>query len=314
MRLFKETPNYDFMGKGKIAIAVSLLVLLLGTISLVVRGLPMGIDFTGGTLVEVGYQEPADLTVVRGALHGSGFGDAIVQHFGSSKDVLVRVAPREELSNAKLSEQLMLVLQKTSQQPVEMRRVEYVGPQVGDELFEKGGLALLTAMACILVYVWLRFEKRFAAGSIIALVHDIWITVGILSIFQVEFDLTVFAAILAVIGYSLNDTIVVFDRVRDNFRMMRKSTPREVINTSVNQTLSRTTMTSFTTVLVLLALFFYGGELIHGFATALLIGIAVGTFSSIYVASASVLLLGVSREDLMPPQKEGEDADGPPLL
>jgi len=309
MKLFKEIPNIDFMSKSKIAMAISLLLLLAGLISLGVRGLNLGIDFTGGTLIEVGYQESADLDVVRGALTDAGFGDAVVQHFGTSKDVLVRIAPRENTSSAQLSTQLLHVMEGTSDKTVEMRRVEFVGPQIGDELMEKGGLAMLTALACILIYVWLRFEKRFSLGAIAALVHDVILTLGIFSIFQLEFDLTVLAALLAVIGYSLNDTIVVFDRVRENFRIMRKGTPTDVVNNSINQTLSRTVVTSLTTVLVLVALFFFGGELIHGFATALLVGIVVGTYSSIYIASAAALMLGVSKEDLMPPEKEGENMD-----
>jgi preprotein translocase subunit SecF len=293
----------------KLAMMVSVTFLLIGIMSIAFRGLNLGIDFTGGTLVEVGYQESADLNVVRSALGGSGYGDAVVQHFGTSKDVLVRIAPRDGMSNAELSSELLTIMQTTSEQKVDMRRVEFVGPQIGDELMEKGGLAMLAALGCILIYVWLRFEKRFSLGAIAALVHDVVFTLGIFSIFQLEFDLTVLAAILAVIGYSLNDTIVVFDRVRENFRMMRKGSPEEVFNRSINQTLSRTVVTSLTTVLVLVALFYFGGELIHGFATALLIGVVVGTYSSIYIAGASALMLGVSKEDLMPPEKEGEDMD-----
>lgn len=304
-QILKHTPKYDFMRVRKQAMMVSgvLLIICLGAIF--AKGMNFGIDFTGGTLIEVGYQKPAELSALRNALAENGFDDAIVQHFGTAKDVLVRIAPREGLSSAELSTELLTVLGKTENGEAEMRRVEFVGPQIGDELVEKGGLAMLTALGCILLYVWVRFEKRFAAGSIAALIHDVIFTIGIFSILGLEFDLTVLAAILAVIGYSLNDTIVVFDRVRENFRKMRKGTPVDVVNNSINQTLSRTLMTSLTTLLVLISLFIFGGELIHGFATALIIGVVVGTYSSIYIASSSVLMLGVTKQDLMPPEKEG---------
>ena len=309
MQFLANVPSIDFMSKSKLALKVSGIVLLVCLASIIFRGLNLGIDFTGGTLIEVGYEETADLTKVRAALDEAGFGDAIVQHFGTSKDVLVRIAPREDMTSAQLSSKLLAILNTTSDTPVKMRRVEFVGPQIGDELIEKGGMAMLIALLCILVYVWIRFEKRFSVGSIAALVHDVIFTLGIFSIFQLEFDLTVLAALLAVIGYSLNDTIVVFDRVRENFRIIRKGTPEEVVNRSINQTLSRTIMTSLTTLLVLLALFIFGGELIHGFASALIIGIVVGTYSSIYVATSAALLLGVSKEDLMHVEKEGADSE-----
>jgi len=264
-----------------------------------------GIDFTGGTLIEVGYSAPAELSRVRSALEQAGFGEAIVQHFGTAQDVLIRLAPREGLKAAELSSEVLKTLQTTGE--VSMRRVEFVGPQVGDELAEDGGLAVLFSLFAILIYVALRFEYRFSVGAVAALVHDVILTLGIFSLLQIEFDLTVLAAILAVIGYSLNDTIVVFDRIRENFRKLRKGTPVEVINFSLNQTLSRTLMTSVTTLIVLLALFFLGGEIIHGFALALIIGVVVGTYSSIYVASSTTLALGISKEDLMPPQKEGAE-------
>jgi len=311
MRQLIQQVNIDFMAMRKPAVMVSLALILISLISLGVRGLNLGIDFTGGTLIEVGYQEAADLNEVRGALADSGFDDAIVQHFGSATDVIVRVAPRDGLDTAKVSNQVLEVL-KTQDESVSMRRVEFVGPQVGEELTEDGGLALLIALVCILVYVTVRFEKRFAAGSVLALIHDVIITLGIFSILQLEFDLSVLAAILAVIGYSLNDTIVVFDRIRENFRKIRKATSESVINMSLNQTLSRTLMTSLTTLLVLISLFFFGGEVIHGFATALIIGVLVGTYSSIYVASTAVLVLGVSKADLMPIVKEGVELDDRP--
>ena len=307
MELFKKTPSIDFMSRRYIAIGISVALLLIAIGSLAIRGLNLGIDFTGGTIIEVGYPESAELSVVRGELGSNGYDDAIVQHFGTSKEVLVRVAPRENISNADLSNQVIEVLKNTGD--VEVRRVEFVGPQVGEELTNDGGLAMLYALVGILIYVYFRFEFRFAVGSVAALVHDVLIVMGFISILGVEFNLTVLAAILAVIGYSLNDTIVVFDRIRENFRKMRKGSPVEIVNSSLNQTLSRTLITSVTTMLVLLALFFLGGEVIRGFALALIIGILIGTYSSIYVASNITLLLGVSKEDLMPPQKEGEEAD-----
>jgi preprotein translocase subunit SecF len=268
-----------------------------------VRGLNFGIDFTGGTLVEVGYPQAVELPVVREALSKDGFGDAVIQHFGTSKDVLVRLAPREDIESAVLSDRAFSAMQ-TVDSAADLRRVEFVGPQVGDELAEDGGMAMLYALIGILIYVALRFEYRFAVGSVIALVHDVMITIGFFALFQVEFDLPVLAAVLAVIGYSLNDTIVVFDRIRENFRKIRKGKSVEIINTSVNQTLSRTLITSGTTLLVLVALFLFGGKIIHGFALALIVGVVIGTYSSIYIASSSVLFMGVSRADLMPVQKE----------
>ena len=312
MQIFKQVPEFDFMGKRKLAVIFSLLLMVISISSLATRGLELGIDFTGGILIEMGYQGSVDLTEVRTALSNNGFDDATVQHFGTSKDILVRLAPRGGMSNAEVSGDVMEVLQESSSQVPEMRRVEYVGPQVGKELTEDGALAMLFALAGILVYVALRFEYRFALGSVAALVHDVVITLGVFSVLGIEFNLTVLAAILAVIGYSLNDTIVVFDRVRENFRIIRTGTTEEVTNVSLNQTLSRTIMTSITTLLVLFALFFVGGELINAFALALIIGVFVGTYSSIYVASTTALALGVSKEDLIPPEREGAEIDETP--
>ncbi|VAW90241.1 Protein translocase subunit SecF [hydrothermal vent metagenome] len=308
MQIFNKEPSFDFMGRRKLALIVSILLVIISIASLATRGLNFGIDFTGGTLIEVGYENSADLSEVRATLESADYGDAITQHFGSSKDVLIRVPPREGMTNADLSTGVLNALHGAfGSDEIEMRRVEFVGPQVGEELTEKGGLAMIYALFGILIYITLRFEKRFAVGSVVALVHDVVITLGIFSILQLAFDLTTLAAILAVIGYSLNDTIVVFDRIRENFRKMRKGTPAEVSNRSINQMLSRTLVTSFTTLFVLIALFVLGGEIIHSFATALIIGIIVGTYSSVYVASATALALGVSKQDLMPVKKEGED-------
>ncbi len=305
MRFLKRTTEYDFMGLRRIAATASILLVLISIASLAVRGLSLGIDFTGGTLIELGYQQSVDLGELRKALESGGYADATVQHFGTSRDVLIRLAPREGVSSADLSTQVMNTLRGAAgDQQIELRRVEFVGPQVGTELAENGGLAALAALIMILIYVAFRFEWRFAVGSVAALIHDVFITLGFFSVLQLQFDLPVLAAVLAVIGYSLNDTIVVFDRIRENFRKMRKGTPMEITNTSLNQTLSRTLMTSLTTLLVLIALFLLGGEIIHGFATALIVGIVVGTYSSIYVASPSALALGVSKQDMMPPQKE----------
>lgn len=309
MQIFKKVTTFDFMSKRKLAVMFSALLILISIGSLATRGLNFGLDFTGGTLIELGYSHPADLTVIRSTLEQSGFPEAVAQHFGTAKDILIRIAPQKGKTNAEISSTVMTALRGVEEADVNMRRVEFVGPQVGDELANDGGLAMLYALICILIYVGFRFEYRLAFGSVIALVHDVIITLGAFSVFQLDFDLTVLAAILAVIGYSLNDTIVVFDRIRENFRKMRKGSSVDIVNTSLNQTLSRTMMTSFTTLLVLFALFAVGGELIHGFATALIIGIVIGTYSSIYVASASALSLGISREDLMPVEKEGGDLD-----
>ena len=304
--------RFDIMGKRRLAMVLSVILMAVSLGSLFTRGLSLGLDFTGGYLIEVGYESSANLADVRRALVENDFDDALVQNFGSASDVLVRLAPREGVNSAALSQQVLDILQATSNETVSMRRVEFVGPQVGEELREQGGLAMLYALAGIVIYIWLRFEKKFSVGSVAALVHDVVITLGIFSVTQMEFDLTVLAALLAVIGYSLNDTIVVFDRIRENFRKLRKGTPEEVINISINQTLSRTLITSLTTLLVLLALFLFGGKVIGGFAMALIIGVVVGTYSSIYIASSGVLALGISKQDLMPIEKEGDELDDLP--
>ncbi|WP_455200924.1 protein translocase subunit SecF [Kaarinaea lacus] len=305
MQLFKTAPHFDFMGKRNIALTVSAILIIGSLASLFTRGLNFGLDFSGGTLIELGYSQSVELGQVRNALESGGFPDAVVQHFGTSQDILVRLAPVSGENDADLSTRVVKVLQSASSDSIDLRRVEFVGPQVGEELTEDGGLAVLYALICIFIYVFFRFEWRFAVGSVLALFHDVLITLGVFSALQLDFDLTVLAACLAVIGYSLNDTIVVFDRIRENFRKMRKGSPIEIANTSLNQTLSRTLMTSITTLLVLIALFVVGGEIIHSFATALIIGVVVGTYSSIYVASSAAIMLGVSKADLMPVQKEG---------
>ena len=303
--------NIDFMALRKPAMLLSSVLILVSIVSLVTLKLNVGIDFTGGSIVEVGYQQAVDLEPIRQALEDEGFGDAIVQHFGSASEVLIRLVPDADKDKAELSSDIIGLLQNISDTPIDERRIDFVGPQVGEELTEDGGLAVLYALIAILIYVAFRFEYRFSLGAVAALVHDVIITLGIFSILQLDFDLSVLAAILAVIGYSLNDTIVVFDRVRENFRKIRKKTSLEVINTSINQTISRTLMTSFTTLLVLLSLFFLGGEAIHSFALALIIGVLVGTYSSIYVATTSALVLGISRSDLLLPDKEDEEMARP---
>ncbi len=307
--------RFDFMGKRHIALALSGLLVLASLVSLIWQGLRLGLDFTGGTVIEVAYSKPVSADEVRELLEGSGFEDAIVQHFGSASNLLIRLPAAPKLTSAQLSNQILAILTETSPEaPPLLRRVEYVGPQVGEELVEKGGLATLFALFGILAYVAWRFEYRFALGSIAALVHDVIVVLGVFSIFRLEFDLSVLAAILAVIGYSLNDTIVVFDRIRENFRRIRRGTPVEITNTSINQTLSRTLITSLTTLLVLISLLLFGGEVIRGFAIALTLGVIVGTYSSIYIASALLLLMGVKREDLLLPEVEKIDPDSGSVL
>ncbi len=295
----------NFTGKRNIALIFSALMIIASIASIAFKGLNFGIDFTGGTVIEVGYPEATDVEKIRQTLINAKF-DATVQHFGTAKDVLIRLTPQEGEDKAKVGDNVFKIL-KASDPKVELRRVEFVGPQIGDELRDQGGTAMLLALAGILIYVTLRFEFRFSVGAIIALVHDVVITVGFFSITGVEFDLTILAAVLAIIGYSLNDTIVVFDRVRENYLKLRKASSEESVNISINQTLSRTIVTSLTTLLVLAALFIFGGEVIHGFSLAMIIGVVIGTYSSIYVASSSLLMMGVTREALLPPEKEGED-------
>jgi len=303
--------NIDFMRLRKSAMVLSGLLMLLSLISLFTFKLNVGIDFTGGSIIEVGYQQAVELEPIRNALENQGFGDAIVQHFGSASEVLIRLVPDVDKDKAELSSEIIGLLQAANDSEIDVRRVDFVGPQVGEELTEDGGLAVLYALIAILIYVAFRFEYRFSLGAVAALVHDVLITLGIFSVLQLDFDLSVLAAILAVIGYSLNDTIVVFDRVRENFRKIRKKTSLEVVNFSVNQTISRTLMTSFTTLLVLLSLFFLGGEVIHAFSMALIIGVLVGTYSSIYVATTTALVLGISRSDLLLPDKEDDELARP---
>jgi preprotein translocase subunit SecF len=277
MQILRRQTQFDFMARRRTAMAFSGVLLLVSVLSLAFRGLAFGIDFTGGTLIEVGYPESVEIGQVRQSLTDAGFDQAVVQHFGTTRDVLVRLAPREGMSATAMGDAVLRALRRSGPADMDLRRVETVGAQIGGELTEQGGLAVLIALGAIFIYVLLRFEWRFSAGAVAALFHDVVIVLGFFSVLGLEFDLTVLAAALAVIGYSLNDTIVVFDRIRENFRKMRKGTATGIVNASLNQTLARTLMTSLTTLLVLLALFFLGGELIHGFASALIVGVVIGT-------------------------------------
>ena len=308
MQLFKLERTLDFMSKRNIALTISAILILVSLAALVTRGLNLGIDFTGGTVVEASYANNANLDEIRSALKENGY-DAIVQYFGTSTEVLIRLAPIDGKNNATLGDEVMAVLKKTAQGEVEQRRIEVVGPQIGEELRDQGGMALLWALFGILIYVAFRFEFRFSLGAIFALIHDVTITVGFFAITRIEFDLTVLAAILAVIGYSLNDTIVLYDRIRENFQQIRRGETIDTINTSITQTLSRTLVTSLTTLLVLLALYFLGGESINSFAIALIVGVLIGTYSSIYVASSAILMLGVKREDLLDVETDQSELD-----
>jgi preprotein translocase subunit SecF len=283
-----------------------LLIVAIG--SLATKGLVLGLDFTGGTQIEVAYPQAAELSVVRSSLEQNGFKNPVVVHFGTESEILIRLQGQPE---AGLSDQVMTVL-RVANPAVELRRIEFVGPQIGEELRDDGGLGMLAALAVVMLYVAIRFQYKFSIAAVCALIHDVIITLGFFSLFNVEFDLTVLAAVLAVIGYSLNDTIVVSDRIRENFRLLREVDALGVINESLTQTLGRTIITSLTTLLVLLALFFIGGELIHNFSIALIVGVMVGTYSSIYVAANILLAMDISREDLLPTEKEGVEFDGLP--
>jgi len=300
--------NIDFLRWRQLAMIWSVTVLLIAVGSLLIRGMSLGLDFTGGTVIEVQYPQPVEIPKVRETLARAGFGDAQTQHFGTSRDVLIRIPPREQGNAATLSNDVLHALQGAEGGAgATLARAEFVGPQVGQELVEQGGLAALGALAGILLYVMFRFEWRLAVGTIAATVHDVIFTVGWFSLFQIEFDLTVLAAVLAVIGYSVNDTVVVLDRIRENFRKRRKGSAMDIMNASINETLSRTIMTSVATLLSVIVLYFLGGVVMHGFSIAMIVGILVGTYSSIYIASATALYLGVSREDLLPRAKETAD-------
>lgn len=306
----------NFMGPRRIAMAISLALVLGSIVTLFVKGLNFGLDFTGGTLVELHYSEPPNLSEVREQLTAAGYPGAVVVHFGSETELLVRMRAEQAedtaggTEGANIGENIARALQAASPDvQIELMRSEMIGAQMGDELANSGGLGLLVALIAVFIYVAIRFQTKFSVGALVALAHDVIIVLGLFSLLQLEVDLTVLAAVLAVIGYSINDTIVVADRIRENFRVLRTDSTEEIINVSLTQTLGRTLMTSGTTLLVLLALFFVGGELIHNFSTALIVGIGVGTYSSIYVAAAIMLAMNLSKEDLMPPVKEGAELD-----
>jgi len=288
------------MGQRKVALILSIFLIIGSIVSFGTKGLVLGLDFTGGTQIEVGYQESANLIDIRAQLTKAGFEAPVVVHFGSERDVLIRMQGKPESG---LSDAVLQALQ-TNQPNVVLRRVDFVGPQVGEELREDGGLGMLVALLVVMMYIAIRFQYKFSLGAVVALAHDVIITLGFFSVTGLEFDLTVLAAVLAVIGYSLNDTIVVSDRIRENLRLLRISNIETVINKSLTQTLGRTLVTSLTTLLVLVSLFLFGGELIHNFAIALIVGVFIGTYSSIYVASNMLLTLGLQREDLMSSEKE----------
>lgn len=313
-QILKIDKTIDFIRWSRVAFVFSILMMGASIFTLSTKWLNWGLDFTGGTLIEVSFEQPANLESIRHALDERGFGDATVQNFGSARDVMVRLRPREGVAGETLGNQILAAIKAGTGENVDMRRIEFVGPNVGDELAEAGGLAILASLICILIYVSIRFEWRLAAGSVLALAHDVIITLGMFSLLQIEIDLTIIAALLTVVGYSLNDSIVICDRIRENFRKLRKIEAVEIINISITQTLGRTFITSGTTLFVVIALFVQGGSNIHGFAIALLLGIIMGSYSSVYIGSALSLKLGLTREHLLTPQveKEGAELDGQP--
>ncbi len=300
MEFFKQNTNIDFMSKRKAAAVLSTILFLLSIASLIYNGLNWGLDFTGGTQIQLNFPQEANLNQIRENLAKNGFPEAVVQNYGTSKDVLVTLAPKDKKNPTTISKEEIEKIVPDAK----VQQVDYIGPQVGQELATKGALAIVIALLGTMIYIAFRFDFRFSVGSTVALIHDPIMILGIFSFFHIEFNLIALAAVLTVIGYSLNDTIVIFDRVRENFRKLRKSTPIEVVNQATNQTLSRTIITSMVTLVVVLALFFLGGSMLHGFALALIIGIVVGTYSSIYVAGSLALALGLNRQNLLPPTKE----------
>lgn len=314
MQLFKKQSTIDFISLRFIAMVFSAILIGASIYSLSSKGLNYGIDFSGGTKLELSYEKDVSVVDMRATLQQNGFPEAVVQHFGSQKEILVRVPLSAQSSDDKVSTKIVKILNASPVGKGDVRSVEFVGPTFGKELFEKGVLALLYSLIGVMIYVAFRFEWKFSLGSVAALIHDVIITIGIFSLIGLEFTLPVLAALLAVIGYSLNDTIVVFDRIRENFRKLRDIETQETMNVSINQTLPRTILTSLTTLLVLVALYFYGGDALNGFAATLIIGVLIGTYSSIFVASPTVLALGAKAEDLLVEvvEKEGADQPGQP--
>lgn len=313
MKLIPDHTSIDFLSRGPrlAAAAISIIVVLASLVSIATRGLEFGIDFTGGILLEVGYPEPANLDSIRSLMTEAGFEDVQVQRFGADTDVLLRLPPQPEADADAIRDRLSATL-AADNPGMELRRVEFVGPQVGEDLSEQGGTAMIFALCMIFIYIMFRFQWKFAAGAVAALAHDVIITIGFFSWFGLPADLSVLAAVLAVIGYSLNDTVVVFDRIRENFLKLRGTSAQESMNISLNETLSRTVMTGITTLIVLLALYFLGGEAVGPFSIALIVGIVVGTYSSIYIASATALVLDIKPQDLLPPEKDSDLVDDLP--
>ena len=305
---FKKTIN--FLSVRRITTILSITLMIFSLVSIITKGLNPGIDFTGGFQIEISYQQPPEIEDIRNNLSSAGFNDAIVQNSGSATDIMIRIAPREGLDNRSVGKLIIENLGQSSNS-AELRSSEYVTAQVGEELTEQGGLAMIFALIMIMIYIVFRFQWKFSIGAVMALIHDVLITVGVFSFFQITFDLAVLAAILAVVGYSLNDTIVIFDRIRENFRSMRRAETLDILNTSITQTISRTMITSSTTLMVLLALFIMGGQSLEGFSLALIIGVLIGTYSSIFIASTSIFYLDISTSDLLPSKREEVD-DGMP--
>lgn len=305
---------YDFMRWDRLAFGISLLLLIASISIMLVRGFNWGLDFTGGTVIEINLEQPANLDLMRDTLAQAGFQDLIIQNFGSSRDVMVRMPPAVGTAGQELGNKIIGVINASLDKNASVKRIEFVGPSVGSELAQAGAMALLVALVCILIYVGFRFEWRLALGAVIALAHDVIITLGVLSLFRIEIDLTIVASLMSVIGYSLNDSIVVSDRIRENFRKIRRGTSYEIMNVSLTQTLSRTIMTSATTLMVVLMLYIFGGAMLQGFSLAMLIGVSIGTVSSIYVASALALRLGMKREHMLQQKVEKEGADQPSIL
>lgn len=305
MRIFSRVPSIDFMAQRKRALVLSAILTVIALACLFTRGLNYGIDFKGGVLVEVVYPQAVELDKVRASLAAVGYADATVQFFGNTSDVMIRLLPEDNANSASISTKVLQALDAKANR-IELRRIDFVGPQVGGELREDGVIAVVAALALIFAFIWFRFEAKFSAGSTVALIHDAIMTIGFLSLIQEEFDLTVLAGILAMLGYSNNETIVIFDRIRENLRNLRKKPVLDVINLSINQTLLRSIITHFTVLMVLSALFFFGGKSVHGFSVAMIVGVLVATYSSIYVSSGVTVLLGVTHEDLLTPEeKEG---------
>jgi preprotein translocase subunit SecF len=311
MEFFHKVPQINFLAARKLAMGMSVVVLVIAVVSLSIQRLNFGVDFTGGVTVQMSYPKAVDLRQIRDTLTKAGYIDAIVQNFGTPEAVLIRLQPKKGVSEKDTGSAVAAALQKVSPQ-AKLEQVNFVGPEVGKDLATKGALAFFLTLTGILLYIWFRFEWRLALGGVAATLHDVVFTIGFFSIFHLEFDLNVLAAVLAVMGYSVNDTVVVFDRIREDFRITRKGTPFEIINLAVNQTLSRTIITSGVTLLVVIALLILGGPVLHGFSVALFVGIIVGTYSSIYIASATALMLGVSKKDLMVVVKEGRKVDDMP--